>query len=331
MMNKWSIRIIIGVVILTLVGTGIVMFGPSSKKTDTAATTQAAQFQPLDTSSTKVVAEYSGGKITEGELNSYVNMFMFFQPELAAMVADKTKMQEFKQERLQDLAAKKYISSKVSSASDDVKKVDKTLSEIEKRKQQEKKTKDSFSKMVEGKGFTVDQLKQIILQGQKSERFYTSKLQGKTFDYVKVRHILVSTMGDPTGKDKKKRTEADAKKLATEVQQKLKNGGDFAKLAKQYSDDPGSKENGGIIEGSADQYVPEFANAAKTLPFGKISDLIKTSYGYHIIKVEDRKKQTADKAPEQVKQLKMQEIFQEVVVKDLKFKSLLPVIKPASK
>lgn len=330
-MNKWSTRIIIGVVILTLVGTGFVFLGNKPSKTETPTTAKDAQFQPLDTSSTKVVAEYNGGKITEGELNSYVNMFMFFQPELAAMVADKTKMQEFKQERLQDLAAKKYISSKVSNVTDDAKKVDKTVSDIEKRKQEEKKTKDSFSKMIEGKGFTVDQLKQIILQGYKSERFYTSKLQGKTFDYVKVRHILVSTTDDSTGKEKKTRTDADAKKRALEVKEKLESGGDFAKLAKEYSDDPGSKENGGMIEGSADQYVPEFADAAKTLPFGKISDLIKTSYGYHIIKVEDRKKQTADKAPDQVKQLKMQEIFQEVVVKDLKFKSLLPVIKPESK
>lgn len=147
----------------------------------------------------------------------------------------------------------------------------------------------------------------------------------------KLRHILISTTDDPTGKTKKKRSDADAKKLALEIKSKLEKGADFAKLAKEYSDDPGSKELGGVIEGSADQYVPEFANAAKTLPFGKISDPVKTSFGYHIIKVESRKKQTADKAPEQVKQLKMQEVFQEVVVKELKLKSLLPAIKPASK
>lgn len=330
-MNKWTTRVVIGVVILSLVATGVFFFGSPAKKDDKAVATQSSMpFKPLDTSSSKIVAEYNGGKLTEGELNAYVNMMAFFQPNLE--LGDSKKLDEFKQEVLPNLSALKYMASKVSTTSAVTKRADEEIKKAEKSLQEMKKTKDSFSKMLEGKGVTVDQIKQLFVLNLNSQSYSESKLKNKMYDYVKVRHILISFDEKPGKKGEKKRTDAEAKKLALEIKQRLEKGEDFAKLAKQYSDDPSSKDKGGVVEGAVDHYVPEFAKAAKTLPYGKISDLIKVqSYnyqGYHILKVENRKTERADLAPEEVKQMKIQEIFQEVVVKELKFKSLLPSTKP---
>ncbi|EOP55643.1 foldase prsA 3 [Bacillus cereus VDM053] len=90
---------------------------------------------------------------------------------------------------------------------------------------------------------------------------------------MKVSHILV--------KDEK---------TAKEVKEKINNGEDFTTLAKQYSEDTGSKEQGGEIAGFAPgQTVKEFEEATYKLDAGQVSEPIKTSYGYHIIKVTDKK------------------------------------------
>ena len=104
-------------------------------------------------------------------------------------------------------------------------------------------------------------------------------------DQVKVRHILIAV---PPSADAK--TDAAARTKAEGVLKQLKTGGNFAELAKQNSDDPGSKEQGGEL-GFLDhgKTVPEFDKAAFSLPVGQTSDLIKTQFGYHILQVEDKK------------------------------------------
>jgi len=102
---------------------------------------------------------------------------------------------------------------------------------------------------------------------------------------VKARHILIGFKGDMTEDQKK-----ELRKKAEDVLKKAKGGDDFAQLASEYSDDPGSKTKGGELgyfpKGNM---VPEFENAAFNLKPGEISDVIETPYGYHIIKVEDKK------------------------------------------
>jgi hypothetical protein len=85
-------------------------------------------------------------------------------------------------------------------------------------------------------------------------------------------------------------TAADKKTKAEEILARAKNGEDFAALAKEFSEDPGSKEKGGLYEGVVKkQMVPEFENAALSLQPGEIAPgLVETNYGYHIIKLEKR-------------------------------------------
>ena len=101
-------------------------------------------------------------------------------------------------------------------------------------------------------------------------------------DRVHVAHILFKTVGKTDAEI------AEIQKTAEMVDQKAKHGGDFGALAKQYSEDT-TKDQGGdlgwIVRG---QTVPEFEQAAFTLPVGSISDLVRTQYGFHIIHVIER-------------------------------------------
>ena len=80
-------------------------------------------------------------------------------------------------------------------------------------------------------------------------------------------------------------TEDEAKDIETQ----LKNGADFATLAKQKSKDPGAADGGDLGYFTKDQMVPEFAEAAFKLDKGQISDPVKTQFGWHIIKIEDKR------------------------------------------
>ena len=103
---------------------------------------------------------------------------------------------------------------------------------------------------------------------------------------VRARHILVET-------------EDEAKAVLAE----LKKGADFAELAKSRSKDPGSAEGGDLGYFTKDQMVPEFSEVAFKLDKGALSDPVKSQFGWHVIKVEDRRERQApefDKVKDQL-------------------------------
>ena len=125
-----------------------------------------------------------------------------------------------------------------------------------------------------------------------AQAYYNANLaQYKTAEQVQTRHILISV---PKGADGK--TDAAAKAKADDVLKQLKAGAKFADLAKKYSDDPGSKDQGGELPMIATAGLdPAYAQAAMALNPGQTSGLVRSSFGYHIIQTVA--KQTANVKP----------------------------------
>jgi peptidyl-prolyl cis-trans isomerase D len=129
----------------------------------------------------------------------------------------------------------------------------------------------------------------------------------KVENRVHAEHILFKTVGKTDAEV------AEIRKKAEDVLQQAKRGANFEDLAKKYSEDDGSKTKGGdlgwIVDG---QTVPEFQQAAFSLPKGSISDLVKTQYGFHIIKVLDHE-QAHTKPFEEVRDSILQPVLDQKV------------------
>ncbi len=113
--------------------------------------------------------------------------------------------------------------------------------------------------------------------------------------YATVRHILMMT-SEKTDAEKE-----EIRKTMEALLVRARAGEDFASLAKEYSEDPGSKDNGGLYENfERGQMVQPFEDASFNLPVGAISDLVETRYGYHIVQVVARNKE--DKPFDEIKE-----------------------------
>jgi peptidyl-prolyl cis-trans isomerase C len=121
---------------------------------------------------------------------------------------------------------------------------------------------------VEGKAATTDEaMKKVYEDASK---------QITTEQEVHARHILVETEDE-----------------AKQVEDELKKGADFAELAKKKSKDPGASDGGDLGFFTKEQMVPEFSAAAFALEPGKISDPVKSQFGWHVIKVEEKRNRKA--------------------------------------
>ena len=115
----------------------------------------------------------------------------------------------------------------------------------------------------------------VILWGQSEPEPPTS--------VVKVRHILIKF----DGKDPASRVRAYDK--AKSIRQRILDGEDFGKLAKQYSSDPGTADHGGALSyARKGAYAPAFEELVWSAQVGEVNEVIQTQFGFHIVIVEDR-------------------------------------------
>jgi peptidyl-prolyl cis-trans isomerase D len=144
------------------------------------------------------------------------------------------------------------------------------------------------------------------------QSYYNGNItQYQTPEQVRASHILLNT----AGKD-----EAAVRKQAEDILQQVKAGADFAELAKKYSEDEGSKPNGGDLDYfSRGRMVPEFEAAAFALEVGQVSDIVKSQFGFHIIKVVDKKpavtRSLDEVRPQIEEQLKRQRADQQIATR----------------
>jgi foldase protein PrsA len=225
-------------------------------------------FLSLALTKDKAIAKINGDAISKDELYD-VMVKQYGAAAVEQLIADKIVAAEAKKE-------------KISITDEDLDK------EVEQLKQSYG-GEEVFNQVLASNNTTVDVLKDelknyLTMRKLIEPQIEISDDEIKTYfdenkdslgeaEQVKASHILV-----------------EDEAVAKEVKQKLTDGADFAELAKEYSTDEGSKENGGELgffpRGTM---VTEFDDAAFSLPINEISDPVKSDYGYHIIKVEEKK------------------------------------------
>ncbi|RKY56167.1 MAG: hypothetical protein DRP93_01915 [Candidatus Neomarinimicrobiota bacterium] len=124
----------------------------------------------------------------------------------------------------------------------------------------------------------------VNVSDQEVRDYFNNNKEQYSQETATVRHILFLTQG-------KTADEVDSiKALAEDVAKRAQAGEDFVSLVSTYSEDPGSNTSGGLYaDFPRGRMVQSFEDASFTLPIGTISDLVETPYGYHIIKIIDRK------------------------------------------
>jgi peptidyl-prolyl cis-trans isomerase D len=137
---------------------------------------------------------------------------------------------------------------------------------------------------------------QVKVSDEQIKEYYEEHIDTfKEKKQVKARHILFKLAENASPEE-----EAKVKQKAEEVLKKAKAGENFAELAKKYSEGPTAKDGGDLGYFSENQMIKPFEEAAFKMKKGEVSDLVRTSFGYHIIKVEDVK-EARTKSLEEVK------------------------------
>ncbi len=265
-MKKFTKTLLIGLLVITFI---ISISGCGNSKGQQGTETK------------NVIAEYTGGQVTQTEFDLYLSIREFFNPNLK----DQITNQDLKKQLLDQLIAEEYLSSKntadITTYDNDVNNL---IATFKQQWVQQLGSEEKYISMLKDSNITEKDLFNYIRRVYAVQDYLVEKAYKKNkeeFTIATVSHILIIVDDN--------RTDEAAKKRAEEVLAKLKAGGDFAALAKEYSDDPGSKDNGGVYKDTPVlSWVPEFKNAALTLPINELSGLVKTDYGYHIIKVLDR-------------------------------------------
>ncbi|HZL79237.1 MAG TPA: peptidylprolyl isomerase [Candidatus Limnocylindrales bacterium] len=166
---------------------------------------------------------------------------------------------------------------------------------------------EAFQRQLKAVGMTVEELRgkatqeatakatlkrelNISITEADAKDYYTKhSAEFEESEKAHVRHILLMTVDPATRMQLSTNTVAGKRKQIDDLLKRVKAGEDFAKLAKQYSEDPGSKENGGELpEFHRGEMVPEFEAAAFALTKDQTSDVVTSMFGYHIIKLMNK-------------------------------------------
>jgi len=249
------------------------------------------------------VAVVNGAIITQEDLDTELSMM---QKQFAGIdQADNEQLAEIKRDILENLIARKvlYQESQKKGIEVDDETINERLANIKKRFPEE----DSFNGMLEEMCLTEDTLKAQLREGiaiqklidrEVIDRIEISDKEAKDYydknpdlfkqpEKIQASHILIKV--EPEGDETRK---AGAHKEIKKIQRELKMGGDFAELAKKYSQCPSSADGGNLGYFARGQMVKPFEDAAFSLKKGEISDIVETTFGYHLIQAGDRNPET---------------------------------------
>lgn len=247
----------------------------------------------------EVVATVNGQNITKQQLQELFNAAI---QASGAKIGDLNSQQQLGgyTQLLQDLIMDKLVAEAASTEKVSDADVDAELAKIKGQFPDDK----AFQEQIAQAGMTPEKLKENIRTGLQQSRWMKSQVkspeitddQAKTFyesnikefeqpETVKATHILFMVEPEAPADVVKQKEEAAAK-----AAERAAAGEDFTKLAKELSEEPGASESGGDLGFfPKDRMVPEFADAAFAQKVGDISKPVKTQFGWHVIKVTDKK------------------------------------------
>lgn len=260
----------------------------------------ASAIPSLDPDSNKVIIETETFAITTGEVIKLI--FTNFGPsidELKKLPTDRIKM--IIESNAEKLAEQKLIlhAAKMKDISISDVQVDSMLQ----AQYQQVGGEEVFLGYLAKQGVTIEFVKEDMANGYVASKYMESVLLEESGitekdlednyrqliqqdNTASVQHILLMTQG------KSEQEKGEIYKKMKNILAKAKAGEDFGQLAATYSEDPGSKDKGGLYEDfKRGAMVKPFEDAAFSVPVGELSDIIETQYGYHILKVVDRKKE----------------------------------------
>ncbi|MBE3594824.1 MAG: peptidylprolyl isomerase [Candidatus Carbobacillus altaicus] len=260
----------------------------------------------LDVPAQDVVAKYQGGEITAGTFEQYLNFLQLISPGNPGF-SDPASWSDI----IDSLIAVRVLADRgeeqgYSEKSDEI---DQQYSDIMKSLEALLGDAEAVQKKVEELGLNEQSIKSFLrtyalvdqyLAHTKSDDELKQMYEKEKGDFTltTVRHILVMTSDQVS--------DEEAKAKAEDLMKRARSGEDFAKLADEYSEDPGNTnpdgtKNGGLYENvPAGQWTSAFKEATLSLPLHEVSDPVKTEYGYHVIVVENREEQPFDAVKEQL-------------------------------
>lgn len=250
------------------------------------------------------VAVVNGVTITQVAFQKELN-FHLQRATQQGMQVSETEMAKLKEDVLESLIEREilYQESQKTGIKIEAKAVDEQLSVIKQRFPTEKDYQNALEQMnfseedvkmqiergLAIKGLIDQQIGQkIIVTDEESKAYYDGNPQlFKQPEQVKASHILIKVESNADEKQK-----GEARQKIIDVQAKLENGEDFAALAKEYSEGPSSDRGGDLGYFRRGQMVKPFEDAAFTMKPNEVSGIVETRFGYHLIKVYDKKPET---------------------------------------
>jgi peptidyl-prolyl cis-trans isomerase C len=258
-------------------------------------------FGAQDQETVKPVARVNGVDISQEEFNSEVNIYLQRSSRPDTPLSDE-QMAELRSQILESIIERELLyqmsvksgiaveSSEIEAQLDTIKKRFVNSAGFEKAMEQMGMTENEVKKEIE-RGIAIKKLidqevaQAITISEDESKSFYQKNPDLFTQpEQVKASHILIKV--DPKASDAEK---IQARKKIESIQEKIKQGGDFAELAREYSEGPSSVRGGDLGFFQRGQMVKPFEDVAFALKTNDVSPIVETPFGYHLIKVVDKK------------------------------------------
>jgi peptidyl-prolyl cis-trans isomerase C len=252
-----------------------------------------------------VVATVNGTKITEGQIAKILDARL---EQLASRIPPNMKdqyRQTMRKRLVEQMVIEQVLTEKEKAANITVSAADVNEKIAEQMKEQNLTT-DEFKALLKNYGTSYSEFEQNMRKKLAFEKlmdgefktkikepneaaikaFYDENAdQFKEPESIHAKHILIK----PEDGNDPNKAKAAAKAKAEEVMKKVKDGGNFEELAKEYSACPSAKNGGDLGDAPKGSFVPEFEKAAYALEPNQVSDIVETEFGYHIIKLVSHK------------------------------------------